>query len=128
MNRLMLIAGAALVAMVSGAQAEGDAAAGEKVFKKCMACHAVGEGAKNKVGPQLNGIIGRPVATAEGYKYSAAMTAFGEGGKVWDEETFKTYVMNPKGTVPKNKMAFAGLKKEEEVVNVLAYLEQFGAQ
>ncbi|MBA5779242.1 cytochrome c family protein [Stappia sp. F7233] len=127
MNRLMLIAGTALVAMVSVAKADGDAAAGEKVFKKCMACHAVGEGAKNKVGPQLNGIIGRQVATADGYKYSAAMIAYGEGGKVWDEEMFKAYVMNPKGTVPKNKMAFAGLKKEDDVVNVLAYLEQFSA-
>lgn len=127
MNRLMLIAGAALVAMVSGAHADGNAEDGKKVFRKCMACHAVGENAKNKVGPALNGVIGRKIGTAEGYKYSSAMMEFGAGDKVWDEQLFMTYIMDPKGVVKGTKMAFAGLKKEEDVENVLAYLESFNA-
>ncbi len=121
----MLIAGAAMVAMVSGAHAEGDAADGKKVFRKCMACHAVGEKAKNKVGPVLNGVIGRKVASNDSYKYSTAMIEYGAGDKVWTEEMFMAYIMDPKGVVKGTKMAFAGLKKEEDVTNVLAYLESF---
>ncbi|MXN66196.1 c-type cytochrome [Stappia sp. GBMRC 2046] len=127
MKKLMLIAGAAVVAMISGAHAEGDAAAGEKVFRKCKACHMVGEKAKNRVGPVLNGVVGREVATVGDYKYSKGMMEFGEGGKVWDEETLMVYLMDPRGTVKGTKMAFAGLKKEEDVNNVIAYLEQFDA-
>ncbi|MBS8261446.1 cytochrome c family protein [Roseibium polysiphoniae] len=125
MKRIGMIAGAALLALSAQAHSEGDSAAGEKVFKKCKACHAVGEGAKNKVGPELNAIIGRPIASIEGFKYSKSMIEFGADGKVWDEETLVAYLTKPKAVVPKTKMAFAGLRKEKDRDNILAYLKQF---
>ncbi len=113
------------VALADTALAEGDAAKGEKVFRKCKACHAVGEGAKNKVGPQLNGVIGRAAGTGEDFKYSKAMIAKGEDGLVWEEETLTEYLRKPKDYIPKNKMAFAGLKKDDDLADVIAYLKQF---
>jgi len=101
------------------------AAAGEKVFKKCAACHKVGDGAKHASGPMLNGVVGRAVGSAEGFKYSAAMTDAGAGGMVWDAATIDAYLTDPKGFIPKNKMSFAGLKKPEDRVAVIAYLAGF---
>ena len=126
------LAVAAMVVLAAGAaQAQDfDLAAGEKVFAKCKACHAVGPGAKNKVGPELNGLIGRPVASVEGFKYSTgdgSMTAFGEG-KTWDAAELEAYLPKPKDLVPKTKMAFAGLKKPEDITNVIAYLASFDAE
>lgn len=125
MPKLSVLATTALLALTATAFADGDPAAGEKVFKKCSACHAVGAGAKNKVGPELNGIVGRKVASVEGFKYSPAMTEFGTGDKVWDAATLDAYLADPKSYIPKNKMAFAGLKKADERVDVIAYLNQF---
>ena len=125
MTKLSVLAATAVLALSGAALADGDPAAGEKVFKKCTACHAVGPDAKNKVGPELNGIVGRKVASVEGFKYSPAMTAFGAGDKVWDAATIDAYLADPKGFVAKNKMAFAGLKKDDERANVIAYLDQF---
>lgn len=113
------------LALAAPALADGDAAAGEKVFRKCQACHAVGDGAKNKVGPALNGIVGAPAAQVEGFKYSKSMVEHAEGGLVWDEETLTAYLTKPKEVVPKTKMSFAGLRKEDDVANVIAYLETF---
>ena len=124
MKFAMPLAAVTLLAMSVGAMADGDPAKGEKVFKKCAACHAVGEGAKNKVGPELNGIVGRAWGVAEGYKYSSALLEMADG-KVWDEETLTVYLEKPKDMIPKTKMAFAGLKKEEDRDNVIAYLAQF---
>lgn len=104
----------------------GDAAAGEKVFNKCKACHSV-EG-QNKVGPHLNGVIGRTAGTVEDYKYSKAMHEAGENGLVWDAPTLETYLVKPKDLVKGTKMAFAGLKKKEDIDNVIAYLEQFSGE
>lgn len=119
--------GLTIAMLATPALAEGDAAAGEKVFKKCRACHDVGDGAKHKVGPVLNNVIGRKAGTAEGYtKYSSAMTEAGAGGMKWDEETLKGYLANPKKFLPKNKMAFAGLKKESDLEDIVAYLKEFG--
>ncbi len=115
LTALVLLAGA------SSASAGGDAVNGEKIFKKCMACHTVTE-KKNKVGPYLVGIVDRPVATAEGFAYSDAMKAFAATTKVWDEATLDTYLENPKAKVPSTKMAFAGLKKPEERADIIAYL------
>ena len=125
MTKISVLAATAVVAFTASAFADGDAAKGEKVFKKCTACHAVGANAKNKVGPELNGIVGRKVASIEGFKYSPAMTEFGAGDKAWDAETIDAYLADPKGFIPKNKMAFAGLKKEDERADVIAYLNQF---
>lgn len=125
MKRLVLLAGAALLAASASAQADGDAAAGEKVFRKCMACHAVGEGAKNKVGPHLNGVVDAAWGHVDDFKYSKPLLDGKDAGKVWDNETLHAYLTNPKDVIPKGKMAFAGLKKEDERADVIAYLAQF---
>jgi cytochrome c len=104
------------------AQADGDVAKGEQVFKKCMACHTVND-KTNKVGPYLVGIVGRPVASVEGYSYSEGMKAYAATGAVWDEATLMAYLENPKAIVAKTKMAFAGLKKEDERADLIAFLK-----
>ena len=113
-----------VAAGATAAQAEGDAAAGEKVFKKCAACHVV-DSDKKKVGPSLQNVIGRTAGTTEGFKYSKPMVEAGEGGLVWNAETIGEYLKDPKGYVKGNKMSFAGLKKDDDVANVIAYLQQF---
>lgn len=113
---------AAALLLAVPAHAEGDAAAGEKVFAKCKACHEVEKGV-NKVGPTLKGVVGRPAASVPDYKYSEAMLAKGAEGLVWTEENLTAYLPDPKAYVPKTKMAFAGLKKPEDVANIIAYLK-----
>jgi cytochrome c len=115
-------AAAAALMFATPAMAEGDAAKGEKVFLKCKACHENEKGV-NKVGPTLKGVVGRKAASVEGYKYSEAMIAKGAEGIVWDEATLAVYLPDPKAFVPKTKMAFAGLKKPEEVADIIAYLK-----
>lgn len=127
MNRLVLAALAgALLALP--AHAEGDVAKGETAFKKCRACHDIGEGAKNKVGPELNDLLGRTAGSVEGFNYSKPMKEAGEGGLVWTEETIAEYLANPRDFIPKNKMAFPGIKKPDELANVIAYIAQFSDQ
>ncbi len=128
MIRRTVLAAAAVAALALPAHADGDAAKGETVFKKCRACHEIGDGAKNKVGPALNGVIGRTAGTVPDFKYSPAMVDAGAGGLVWTNETIAEYMKSPKDFVPKNKMAFAGLKKEDDIENVIAYLDQFSEQ
>lgn len=100
-------------------------AAGEKVFKKCAACHQIGEGAKNRLGPQLNNIFGRTAGELPGIKYSKAMIKAGEEGLVWNNETLNTFIENPKGLVPKTRMSFRGLKNDEDRMNLISYLSEF---
>ena len=97
---------------------------GEAVFRKCAACHAIGEGAVNKVGPVLNGVVGRPAGTFEGYSYSAANK---NSGLIWDEDTLRAYLVSPQAKVPGTKMSFAGLQKQSEIESVIMYLKQFDA-
>lgn len=125
----------ALALVMSGAIAgpalaldAGDAVAGAKVFKKCMACHSIVAADGNKIGPNLHGLIGRKVGTAEGFNYSDVMKAAGEAGTVWDEATIEKYLRDPKTFMPKNKMAFAGIKKDADLANVLAYLKEASAK
>ncbi|WP_150523119.1 c-type cytochrome [Roseibium sediminis] len=126
MNKLFAcLATIAGLFIVTPSLADGDAAAGEKVFAKCKACHAVGPDAKNKVGPLLNGIVGAPAGKVEGFKYSASLTELGEGGLVWDEETLGAFLRKPKDVVPKTKMSFAGIRKDDDVANVISYLKTF---
>ena len=113
---MMLVAGPAL--------AEGDAAVGEKLFVKCKTCHTL-EAGKNKVGPSLAGLIGRPAASVADFNYSDAMKA---SGLTWDEATLNEYIADPKGKVPGNKMVFPGVKKDEDRANLIAYLKQATAQ
>jgi cytochrome c len=108
----------------SGAALAQDAAAGENSFKKCGPCHNIGEGAKNKVGPELNGLDGRKSGTAEGYSYSDANK---NSGITWNEANFKEYIKDPKAKIPGTKMAFAGIKNPKEIDDLWAYLSQFKA-
>jgi cytochrome c len=122
LRKSVFAAMASAILFVVPAQAEGDAAAGAKVFNQCKACHEVEKGV-NKVGPTLKGVVGRKAAAVADYKYSEAMIAKGAEGLVWDEANLTTYLANPKGFVPKTKMAFAGLKKPEDLANVIAFLK-----
>jgi cytochrome c len=106
------------------ALADGDAAAGKTVFNKCMACHDATAG-KDKVGPTLVGVIGRTAGTHESYlsKYSANMKEAGAAGLVWDDAKLTEYLRSPKALIPKGKMAFPGLKDDQDIANVIAYLK-----
>jgi cytochrome c len=114
-----LVAGVALMAGVSSASAQ-DAEAGAKVFNACKACHTL-EAGKNRVGPSLHGLIGRPAGSVEGFSYSPAMK---NSGVTWDDENLAKYLADPKGFIAGNKMAFAGVKKEDDLKNLIAYLNQ----
>lgn len=120
--RSIVLAATAVVLSSSAALAQ-DVANGEDVFKKCRACHAVGENAKNLVGPLLNGIVGRKSGTVEGFPYSEANK---NSGVTWDKATFLKYIKDPKAFMPGNKMAFAGIKDEADAGDLFAYLAQFG--
>ena len=103
--------------------ASADATAGETVFKKCASCHTSEKGGPNKVGPNLFDIVNRPIASHEGFSYSAGMTTFSEGQKiVWDFSHLNFFLEAPKKHVPGTAMGFAGLKKEDERANLIAYL------
>ena len=112
---------AVLVATSAEAQ---DVAAGERVFAQCRACHQVGETAKNVVGPVLNGLFGRKAGTVEGYAYSPANK---NSGLTWDEATFRDYIKDPRAKIPGTKMIYAGLKDEQRITDLVAYLKQFDA-
>lgn len=120
MKKILVVALAAAVPALAAAPASaaGDAAKGEKVFRKCKACHAVD--GKNKVGPHLDGVFGRAAGTVEGFNYSQAMK---DSGITWDAESLAKYLENPKDFVKGTKMIFAGLKKEDERNDVIAYLQ-----
>ena len=125
----MKIAGLLIVALGLGLAgpvlAEGDPAKGKKVFRKCKACHTVGDKAKNKIGPMLNGIIDNEIASVEGFKYSKAFLAKKEEGFVWTVEVLDTYLAKPRKLIKGSKMSFAGLRKEKDRANVIAYLQTF---
>ena len=120
--RFFVLATVGIGLMSGAALADGDAVKGETVFKKCMACHAIAE-KTNKVGPHLVGLVGRAVATVEGYTYSDSMKNYAATGAVWDEPALQAYLENPKAIVAKSKMAFPGIKKEEERNNLIAFLK-----
>ena len=118
----------AVAALAQDADITGDAAKGEKVFRKCMACHAVGADAANKVGPELNGIIGREAAAVAEFEYSDALVAKAGEGLVWTPENLAAFLEKPRDYVKGTKMSFAGLRKEDERADVIAYLAQFDAE
>lgn len=119
---LVLFAGTPALADSQAKLATADIAQGEKLFKRCVACHTIEKSGKNKIGPNLYGIVGRPVAQVEGYSYSAAMEAY--GGE-WTLERLDAFLLQPRGEVKGTKMAFPGLKKEADRVNLIAYLDTF---
>jgi cytochrome c len=118
LSTLIVIASAA----ASPAALAQDVAAGKTSFNKCMACHAVGDGARNKVGPVLNGLSGRKSGTVEGYAYTEANK---NSGITWDEVSFKDYIKDPKAKIPGTKMVFAGIKNEQEAGDLWAFLAQY---
>jgi cytochrome c len=118
----VLAAAIVLAALTQSARAD-DVAAGEQSFRKCFPCHSIGEGAKNKVGPQLNGIDGRHSGTAPDYNYSDANK---NSGITWNEQTFKEYIKDPRGRIQNTKMIFPGIKNEKEAGDLWAYLKRFG--
>src|SRR5215472_8150810 len=120
MKRIVLAA--LFVAAGLGQASAQDAAAGEKVFAICKACHQVGDNAKNMVGPVLNGLFGRKAGSVDGFSYSEANK---KSGIAWDEATFSEYIKDPKAKVPGTKMAFAGLMDEQKIKDLIAYLHTF---
>ena len=120
--RQVFLAAILLAASTAAASAQ-DVAAGEQSFKKCLPCHSVGEGAKNKVGPELNGLDGRKSGSAEGFNYTEANK---NSGLTWNESVFKDYIKDPRAKIPGTKMLFSGIKNEQEADNLWAYLKQFG--
>ena len=115
----------AVLMLTCGAAAAQDVVEGEEVFKKCRACHQVGESAKNVVGPKLNGLFGRKSGSIEGFNYSEANK---NSGITWDEASFAKYIADPKAAMPGNKMAFAGLKDDKDVKDLTAFLKLFDAE
>jgi cytochrome c len=123
MKKLTLSVLAAFIALAAASNALAqDTAAGETSFKKCLPCHSIGDGAKNKVGPLLNGLDGRKSGTVEGFSYSDANK---NSGITWSKEQFLDYIKDPKAKIPGTKMAFAGIKNETEANNLWAYISQF---
>jgi len=118
---LSLLVSLASIAAASAARAQ-DVAAGETSFHKCMACHSIGDGAKNKIGPELNGIDGRKSGTADGFNYSDANK---NSGITWSKDQFLDYIKDPKAKIPGTKMIFAGIKNEKEAGDLWAYLTQY---
>jgi cytochrome c len=130
MRRASIAAAVGLLVSISSSYAQealsaGHREAGAIVFKKCMACHQVGEVARNGIGPVLNGVVGRPVGIYPGYNYSAATK---NAGLVWDGPTLARYLRAPRSLIPGTRMAFVGLTKAQEIVDVIAYLQQVGPE
>lgn len=126
MRYLTLFAASAGLALALGVPAKAqDAEAGANIFKRCQACHKVGEGAKNGIGPELNGVMGEKPGEVEGYTFSSAFQEWAADKEEWNDELMATWLADPRGTVKGTKMAFAGLKKEEDIANVIAYLKTF---
>jgi cytochrome c len=121
--KITIVAAALVVASASAALAQ-DAEKGKQVFNMCLPCHSIGPGAENKIGPDLNGIDGRHSGTAADYEYSDANK---NSGIVWTEANFKKYINDPQAMVPGTKMIFAGIKNQQEVNDLWAYVSQFDA-
>jgi cytochrome c len=117
-----LIIGVVVVVAWSTAVLAQDTEAGQTSFKKCQVCHDVGETAKNKIGPILNGLDGRKSGSVDGYSYSEANK---NSGIIWSEATFKEYINDPRAKIPETKMVFPGIKNEKEAGDLWAYLKQF---
>jgi cytochrome c len=114
---------ALMLAISTGAASAQDVAAGETSFRKCQLCHDVGEGAKNKLGPELDGLDGRKAGSIENFNYSEGLKS---SGITWTQETFEEFIKDPRGKIPSTSMLFAGIKDDKELGDLWAYLKQFG--
>ena len=124
MVRATLIA-ALLIGTALPAAAQ-DAEAGQRVFNQCRACHSINEGGRNGVGPNLHGILDRKAGSSEGFRYSASLREKAEGGLTWNEETLRAYLANPKAVIPAGSMSYPGLRNEQQLNDLLAYLKANG--
>ena len=124
----ILAATALAFAPVTGVRAQdapaGDPEAGKRVFTQCSACHTINQGGPNRVGPNLHGVIGRKAASVEGFRYSGPMKQKAEEGLTWTEEQLRPYLKNPREVVSGTTMAFPGLRQEQQISDVIAYLKQ----
>ena len=124
MRRLMVtmvVAAAASMPVAALAQA-GDAAAGQRVFNQCRACHTIDQGGRNGVGPNLWGVVGRRAGAIEGFRYSANLRELAAGGLTWNEDRLRAYIQNPKSVVPQGSMSYVGLRNETQLNDLMAYL------
>ena len=124
LQRMLAVVGL-IVATTATADEFGDPDAGKKVYRKCSGCHQVGEGARHRVGPHLNGIFGRKAASHEGFKYSKAMVRAGDNGLEWHADTLDSFVENPRALTSGTRMSFPGLRKQKDRLDLIAYLRQF---
>ena len=123
--RTLIATAAVLLAASTATGLAQDVEKGQNAFKKCLPCHNIGPGAKNKIGPELNGLDGRKAGTAPDFSYSDANK---NSGLIWDEATFKEYIKDPRAKIPGTKMIFAGIKNEQEITDLWAYIKQFYAE
>lgn len=124
-RHLILALAVALAAGEARAELNGNAEAGEKVFSKCSGCHKIGAGAKDAIGPHLNGVFGRKAGAHEGFAYSKSMQRAGVDGLIWTLDTLDAYIANPRALVSKTRMSFRGLKDEQDRADLMAYLRSF---
>ena len=127
MIRMILLTAIVSITVTSMALAIGDIQNGQTVYKKCKACHMVGANVKNRVGPPLNGIVDQVWGATPDFKYSKPLLEGKEAGRIWDAQTLDAYLKKPKDVIPKGKMAFAGLRKDKDRVDVIEYLKSFNA-
>ncbi len=127
MRRFLALGAVLAMAPVAGAKAQaGDPAAGQRVFNQCSACHTINQGGPNRVGPNLHGVVGRKAASVEGFRYSGPMRQKGEEGWAWTEENLQPYLRNPREVVAGTSMAFPGIRNDQQIKDVIAYLKQQG--
>lgn len=122
MRRLMVTMVVAAAAAMPGVASAQDAAAGQRVFNQCRACHTPDQGGRNGVGPNLWGIVGRPAGQVANFRYSANMRELAAGGLTWTEDRLRAYITNPKAVVPQGSMSYAGLRNEQQLNDLIAYL------
>ena len=103
-----------------------DAAAGQRVFNQCRACHSIEQGGRNGVGPNLHAVVGRKAGSIENFRYSASLREKAEGGLAWDEDTLRAYIANPKAVIPAGSMSYPGLRNEQQLNDLIAYLKANG--
>ncbi|MCA8926834.1 MAG: cytochrome c family protein [Alphaproteobacteria bacterium] len=125
--RTILAAALAGLVLSAGVAHAGDPDKGKSVFNKCKSCHMIGPNAKTRVGPELNGIVGRPMGSVEGFHYSKELKEMGEAGGVWDADKLNAYIKKPKAMIPHGRMPFPGLANDQQRDDLVAYLKQFAA-
>jgi cytochrome c len=121
-----LAAGFLVLALPAAPAAAQDAAAGQRVFNQCRACHTINQGGRAGVGPNLYGVVGRKAASVEGFRYSAPMREKSQEGLSWNEESLRAYIRDPKAVVPGGSMSYPGLRNDQQLSDLIAYLKQQG--